>query len=180
MAINYNVGNLIGKDAVIRRKMWKEAASMFGTPGCKYYSFKENTRTFTNYGEVRGEYKDPIEIPIILLTQIEQETALQRGWITEVEDSSVSRRAQLPYDTPDLVVGCKLAIPYFGNEGDETPQGGTNYEMFRITAIYNIPRYPESRVVDLAVDQENSAKIFINKQLNPDNNYHFLNVNQND
>lgn len=180
MAINYNVGNLIGKDATIRRKMWREAASMFGTPGCKYYSFKENTRRFTDYGEVLGEYKDPIDLPIIFLSQAEQETALQRGWITEVEGSSIAERAQVPYDTPDLVVGCKISVPYFGKEGDETSQGGTDYNMFRIVAIHTIPRYPESKVVELAVDQENSAKIFIDKQLNPNNNYHFLNVNEND
>ncbi len=179
MAMNFGIGNLIGKDATLRRKMWREAATHYGTPGCKYYEFQEGGRQFTIHGEIHGVYKDPIDLPIILLSQPEQETALRMGWITETEGNSVAQRAQLPYDTPGLCPGCKLAIPYLGREGCQTPQGGTEYNMFKITAIHSIARYPESWVVDLAVDVTDDAKLDIRKQLKPKSNYKYLKVDEN-
>lgn len=171
---NYLMGqNLIGKDAILKRKEFVEAAKLLGQPNCKYMYLLDDAE-FTIHGEIRGTYSDPQDIPIIWMQVPDQETAHSLGWVSILPDDK-PYIAQIPWDTPNLRPGCRIQVMYAGDKlvDDESNPG----VMFRITRVYTMSRFPNCRMIQLAPEVDTKLSVAINSDENK--NYSFLNVDQN-
>lgn len=172
------VSNLIGKDAILKIKEWNEMAKLLGMPGCKYMYILPETKHFSIHGEIAGTYSDPIDIPLIWMEVPDQETANTLGWVSELPDDK-PYIAQIPYDTINLCVGCRLSVPYAGDSRVDGECGES--KVFRITRVYTISRYPNCRMVQLAPEFESKLITDIaDLPENKDKNYNYLKINQND
>lgn len=170
-------GNLVGKDAKLKRNEWKEMAKLYGMPGVTYQHFVPGTKSFSIHGEVQGEYANPISIPMIWIDVPDQETATTYGWISELPDDK-PYLVQLPYDTPNLEGGCRLWIPFVGDSMVDDETGDP--KPFRITRTYVSSRFPNCRMCQLA--PEFISKIITDKmdtEESQSKNYSYLKVDQN-
>lgn len=175
-SVGYNLGNnLVGLDATLKRNEWKEMAKLMGQPGCKYMYLLDDTVEFSIHGEIQGTYSEPQDIPLVWIAVPDQETAHSLGWVSILPDDK-PYLAQIPWDTPNLRPGCRLQIPYVGDKlvKDESNPG----EVFRITRVYTISRYPNCRMVQLAPEPETFLRV--DAKYDPDKNYTFLNIDENE
>lgn len=167
--------NLIGKDAILKRKEFEEVARLLGMPGCTYQYFMEGTKKYSIHGEVEGVYSKPEPIPLIFLEVPDQETATTYGWVS-VLDNDKPYLCQVPYDTKHLENGCRITIPFVGDSRVDDETGPA--KVFRVTRVYMMSRFPNCRMVQLAPEVESKLITDIADEY-PDSNYNYLKVDQN-
>lgn len=156
------MGQLIGNDSTLLRKMFKEVAKLLGVE-CLYCEIKDSTKKYDVHGGLEGYYKDPIPMDIIFEENPRQKTLKRLGWFSE-DSENKPIIAQLPYDAPGLQRGCLLLIPAAING---------EYKPFRITEISNGIVYPDSFYVKLAPEFEMRNPDMLDKDYD-ENSFNYL------
>lgn len=98
-------------------------------------------KEFTIHSEKNFEYSQPIRMNIILNENPTIDTLNTYGWLSELGDT-LPLIAHLPFDTPDLCVGCRIMLA--------TVEGTARPRVFDITKIGSNMEYSESYTVALA------------------------------
>ena len=175
--------NLVGKDARLFRKFFKEMAKLRGIPGCLYQKIsdkltenpngnyviinsklvectpsdyrnlphytKGSSKEFTIHGELRAIYADPEPIDLIFQEAPAMKTLRAIGWNSEDNsDGDKPYVIQIPYDTPDLQVGCRVHIPFSLHDNE------SSRKIFRITKIAVIAQIPDCYTCTIAPEFE--------------------------
>lgn len=117
-------------------------------PHLTHYS-KSSTKRFTIHGELRASYSDPEQIYLIFQEHPNMKTLRAVGWASESNtEGDKPYIVQLPFDTPQLQVGCRVLIPF--SLHDEQPVRKT----FRITKVAVIALYPDCYTCTIAPEFE--------------------------
>lgn len=150
MDIESKYGFLLSPDIKLHRRYFKEMCKMLGI-NVLYKSLKKGKK-WTNYGEVNANYNDSILIGCIFNEHPDQQTLKKIGWVTELEENASI--IHIPYDTPDIQVGCLFYIPSGIDEGKA--------RLFRCTKIANIMVYPASIACEIIPEYENTYSTGLN------------------
>lgn len=125
-------GLLLNKDIKLHRKYFQEMVKLIGI-NCIYRGLKPNKK-WTQYTEIDANYFPPIVVGCIFDQHPDQKTMKKLGWVSELqEDASL---IHVPYDLPDIQVGCLFIVP----SGIDQAQG----RLFRVTQLSNSIVYPAS------------------------------------
>ena len=152
------MGLLRRDDALYFRRYFKEAAKLVGT-SCAYQWVTD--KKYTIHSEKNFKYSQPIRLDIILNENPTVETLNNYGWLSELGESPII--AYLPFDTPDLMVGCRITLA--------TIKGTNRPRVFDITQLSSSFEYPESFAVALApvsdqFPQRNQYTLVNNEKVN--------------
>lgn len=116
-----------------------------------YKSLKKGKK-WTNYGEIDANYNKPILLSCIFNEHPDQATLKKIGWVSELQENASI--IHIPYDTPQLEVGCLFVIP----SGLDDSKG----RLFRCTKITNIMVYPASIACEIVPEYENTYSPSLN------------------
>lgn len=116
-----------------------------------YKSLKEGKK-WTNYGEIDANYNKPILLGCIFNEHPDQATLKKIGWVSELQENASI--IHIPYDTPQLEVGCLFVIP----SGLDDGKG----RLFRCTKITNIMVYPASIACEIVPEYVNTYSPSLN------------------
>ena len=144
MEIENKYGLLLTPDIKLHRKYFKEMVKLHGI-NVIYRSLKSG-RKWTTYGELEGNYNSPILLGCIFTEHPDQQTLKKIGWVSELQTSS--SLIHIPYDTPDIQVGCLFIIP----SGLDDGKG----RLFRCVSMSNIMVYPASITCEIVPEYENT------------------------
>ena len=144
MKIENKYGLLLTPDIKLHRQYFKEMVKLHGInvlyrslkPGCKW----------TTYGELEGNYNKPELLGCIFTEHPDQQTLKKIGWVSELQTSS--SLIHVPYDTPELQVGCLFIVP----SGLDDGKG----RLFRCVSMSNIMVYPASITCEIVPEYENT------------------------
>lgn len=144
MEIQNKYGLLLTPDIKLHRQYFKEMVKLHGInvlyrslkPGCKW----------TTYGELEGNYNKPKLLGCIFTEHPDQQTLKKIGWVSELQTSS--SLIHVPYDTPELQVGCLFIVP----SGLDDGKG----RLFRCVTMSNIMVYPASITCEIVPEYENT------------------------
>lgn len=142
MNIESKYGLLLTSDIKIQRTYFKEMTRLLGV-NVIYRSLKEGKK-WTTYGEVDANYNEPTLISCIFDEHPTQQTLKKMGWVSELQQSS--SLIHIPYDTPDIQVGCLFLIP----SGIDNAQA----RLFRCVSLSNIMVYPASITCEILPEYE--------------------------
>lgn len=132
------MGLLIRDDALMFRNYFKEAVKLKGISVAYQWIIDKQ---YTIHSERNFKYSQPIRIDIILNENPSIETLNTNGWLSELE-GNLPIIANLPYNTPNLEVGCRITLA--------TVKGTPRPRVFDITKINSRLEYPDSFTVALA------------------------------
>ena len=132
------MGMLIRDSALLQRKYFKEMVKLVGCSAAYQWVTDKN---FTIHSEKNFKFSDPVRINLILDENPTIETLNTYGWLSELGDT-LPIIAHLPYDTPNLIVGCRITLA--------TTKGTNRPRTFDITKIGSNLEYPDSYTVALA------------------------------
>ena len=139
------MGLLTKNDSTIFRNFFKEMAKLRGITVLYQYPIDMN---FTIYAEeVPTGFSEEIQLDIIFDENPKVTTLRKYGWVSEIPDDK-PYMATLPFDTPNLVKGCRISII--------PPQPLVDKRVFVITDIQTGLEFPDSWVCKL-------APVFFNK-----------------
>lgn len=125
-------GLLLNKDIKLHRKYFQEMVKLIGI-NCIYRGLKPSKK-WTQYTEIDANYFPPIVVGCIFDQHPDQKTMKKLGWVSELqEDASL---IHVPYDLPDIQVGCLFIVP----SGIDQAEG----RLFRVTQLSNSIVYPAS------------------------------------
>lgn len=132
------MGMLIRGSALLQRKYFKEMVKLVG---CSVAYQWVTDKNFTIHSEKNFKFSDPVRINLILDENPTIETLNTYGWLSELGDT-LPIIAHLPYDIPNLIVGCRITLA--------TTKGTNRPRIFDITKIGSNLEYPDSYTVALA------------------------------
>lgn len=132
------MGMLIRDSALLQRKYFKEMVKLVGCSAAYQWVTDKN---FTIHSEKNFKFSDPVRINLILDENPTIETLNTYGWLSELGDT-LPIIAHLPYDIPNLIVGCRITLA--------TTKGTNRPRIFDITKIGSNLEYPDSYTVALA------------------------------
>lgn len=132
------MGMLIRNEALLQRRYFKEMCKLVGI-SCAYQWVTD--QSYTIHSERNFKYSQPIRMNIILNENPTIETLNTYGWLSELGDS-LPLVAHIPFDTPNLKVGCRIILA--------TIRGTDRPRVFDITKIGSNMEYPDSYTVALA------------------------------
>lgn len=144
MDIQNKYGLLLNKDIKLHRIYFKEMVKLHGI-NVLYRSLKSGKK-WTNYGEVDANYNNPQLLSCIFTEHPDQQTLKKIGWVSELQESS--SLIHIPYDTPDIQVGCLFLVP----SGLDDGKG----RLFRCVSLSNIMVYPASITCEIVPEYENT------------------------
>ena len=137
-------GLLINKDIKLHRRYFQEMTKLIGI-NCIYRGLKPG-RKWTQYTEIDANYNPPVVVGCIFDQHPEQKTMKKLGWVSELQgDASL---IHVPYDLPDIQVGCLFLIP----SGIDTAKG----RLFRVSELSNIMIYPASITCQIVPEYEDT------------------------
>ena len=151
------MGLLTQNDATIWRGFFKEMAFLRGIPAMYRYVI---TQEVTIYSEFFYELSEPIPMHIIFDTNPSVSTLRKIGWVSENSDDK-PYIAQIPFDAPNLKVGCTISIKDFDLNSERD---------FKITSMKMLLEFPDCWTVTL-------APIFLTKEAKlgyKESNYNYL------
>ena len=154
MEIENKYGLLLNGDIKIHRQYFKEMCKLLGI-NVIYKSLKPGKK-WTNYGEIDANYNKPILLGCIFNEHPDQATLKKIGWVSELQENASI--IHIPYDTPQLEVGCLFVIP----SGLDDGKG----RLFRCTKITNIMVYPASIACEIVPEYENTYSPSLNNFTN--------------
>lgn len=132
MGVTANYGVLLNEQAIkYQRRQFNEMVRLLGI-NVTYFSIKN--KHFSNYSELISDPKNGITVGCIFTDHIDQKTQRKLGWNAELVENALV--LNMPYDTPDIEVGCLVMIP---SGLDNAPP-----RLFRISRMSNIMIYPAS------------------------------------
>lgn len=139
------MGLLTKNDSTIFRNFFKEMAKLRGITVLYQYPIDMN---FTIYAEeVPTGFSEELQLDIIFDENPKITTLRKYGWVSEIPDDK-PYMATLPFNTPNLVKGCRISII--------PPQPLADKRVFVITDIQTGLEFPDSWVCKL-------APVFFNK-----------------
>lgn len=174
------MGLLTKKDATNFRGFFKEMARLHGID-VEYRNIV--SQEVTNHSEFIYQMSDPIPMSIIFQENPLVSTLRKFGWVSENSDDK-PYIAQLPFDAPDLKIGCSITIRSDDLESQRD---------FKITSMKSLLEYPDCWTCLLApIFFSNEAKTsYIGTNYNyvetpdadisndaPNNNFGYLNVKE--
>ena len=127
-----------------QRQQFQQMVRLLGV-NVTYYSIKD--RQFTSYAELIGDPNNGIKIGCIFSEHLDQKTQRKLGWNAELTENELI--ANLPYDTPDIQVGCLLLIP--------SGLDGAPPRLFRISKMANSMIYPSSILCECVPEMYDST-----------------------
>ena len=153
-----NYGLLLRPDVKIHRQYFNEMVRLIGIQVI-YRSVKPD-KHWTTYAEIDSSYNPPILVGCIFESHPTQKTMKKLGWVSELgDDASI---ISVPYDTPNLQVGCLFIVP----SGIDGAVG----RLFRVVEMSTIMAYPASvtcRIVPEYVDtMQPSDGVFVHSSFN--------------
>lgn len=154
-------GMLLNGDIKLHRQYFKEMCKLLGI-NVIYKSLKPGMK-WTNYGEVDANYNPPQLVGCIFNEHPDQKTLKKMGWVSELQDNASI--IHLPYDLPDIEVGCLFIVP----SGLDDGKG----RLFRCTKLSNIMVYPASIACEIVPEYENTYRQSLNTFKN--SSYNLLN-----
>ena len=154
-------GILLTPDIKLQRIYFIEMCKLLGI-NVIYRALKSGHK-WTNYGEIKANYKQPILLSCIFNEHPDQSTLKKIGWVSELQENASI--IHIPYDTPDIEIGCLFTIP----SGLDDGKG----RLFRCTKITNIMVYPASIACEIIPEYENTYQESLNDFT--DNSFNLLN-----
>lgn len=139
-----NYGLLINQDAKLHRGWFQEMTNLLGIT--VLYRAPKPGKKWTFYAEIDANYEKYIPVGCIFQEHPDQRTMKKIGWVSELQDGASI--IHVPYDLPDLQVGCLFIIP----SGIDNSKG----RLFRVTEISNIMIYPASMSCVIVPEYENT------------------------
>lgn len=131
------MGLLTKDDAKIWRNFFVEMAKLRGIP-CQYRFIKEqNVSIHSEFSYILSE---PIDMDIIFDENPKVSTLRKIGWISENSDDK-PYIAQLPFETPNLKVGCTISIKSLDLD---------SIRDFKITSMRMLLEFPDCYTCTLA------------------------------
>ena len=144
MNIDNKYGLLLSPDIKIQRRYFDEMCRLLGIKVI-YRSLKPGKK-WTNYGEIDANYNSPELLGCIMNEHPDQQTMKKIGWVSELQQGASI--IHVPYDTPELQVGCLFVVP----SGLDNAKG----RLFRCTTISNIMVYPASIACEIVPEYEDT------------------------
>lgn len=139
-----NYGILLTPDIKLHRQYFKQMTRLIGI-NVIYRSVKPN-KHWTTYAEIDSSYNEPMLVGCIFEEHPNQRTMKKLGWDAELNtDASV---IHVPYDLPNLQVGCLFIVP----SGLDNALG----RLFRVTKLSNIMAYPASISCEIVPEYEDT------------------------
>ena len=126
-----------------QRRQFNEMVRLYGIY-VKYYDI--SNKQFTNYSEIIGDTEHWMKIGVIFTDHIDQRTQKKLGWNSELVENALV--VNFPYDTPNIQVGCLIAVP---SGIDNTPA-----RLFRISRMSTIMIYPSSITCECVPEMANT------------------------
>ena len=153
------MGLLTRDDAMRFRQYFKEMCKLHGISVAYQWI---TDKKYTIHSEKNFKYSQPVRMDIILNENPSIETLNTYGWLSELEDT-LPLIAYIPYDTPNLMVGCRITLA--------TIKGTDRPRIFDITKISSSLEYPENYAVALApvldqFPQRNQYTLVNNEKVN--------------
>lgn len=153
------MGLLNRKDALNMRGYFNEMVKFIGQSVGYQYIVKQD---WTIHSESNAEYSAPIRIDIIFDENPSIDTLNRLGWVSELNDEKPVI-ANLPYNTPNLQVNCRIII--------QSVSGTPRPRVFRISKIAEDLEYPDSVVCALVpvfdqFPQKNQYTLVNNEKIN--------------
>lgn len=137
-------GILLTPQIKLHRQYFKQMVKLLGIQ-CGYRACKPN-KHYTTYTEIKSNYKPKQTIGCIFDEHPTQQTLKKMGWVSELQENASI--IHVPYDTPDLQVGCLFYIPSGLDTGKD--------RLFRVTKLSNIMIYPASISCELVPEYEDT------------------------
>lgn len=155
------MGMLIRNEALLQRRYFKEMCKLVGISVAYQWV---TDKKYTIHSEKNFKYSQPIRMNVILNENPTIETLNTYGWLSEIGDS-LPLVAHIPFDTPNLMVGCRITLA--------TIRGTNRPRIFDITKIGSNLEYPDSYTVALApvldqFPQRNQYTLVNNEKVNQD------------
>lgn len=155
------MGMLIRNEALLQRRYFKEMCKLVGISVAYQWV---TDKKYTIHSEKNFKYSQPIRMDVILNENPTIETLNTYGWLSEIGDS-LPLIAHIPFDTPNLMVGCRITLA--------TIRGTNRPRIFDITKIGSNLEYPDSYTVALApvldqFPQRNQYTLVNNEKVNQD------------
>lgn len=147
MAFQEDYGILLNPNNLkLQRIQFNQMVKLLGI-NLKYYPIKN--KHYTTYAELISNPSNALTIGCIFTDHIDQKTMKKLGWVSELVEGALV--ANLPYDTPDLEVGCLIEIPS-GLDNAES-------RLFRISRISNIMITPASLTCECVPEYINTIPV---------------------
>ncbi len=141
-------GLLLNKDIKLQRHYFKQMCKLLGI-NCQYYRPNSSYKYFDKHGDLDARYLPPEEVSVIFEQHPDQKTLKKMGWVAELQESS--SLIHVPYDLPDLQVGCLFSIPSGLDDGKA--------RLFRVISMQNIMIYPASIICEIAPEYEDTTEL---------------------
>lgn len=140
-----NYGILLSeKDIKLQRKYFIEMTKLIGVN--VLYRYTLPNKHWTTYTEIDSNYSQPELVRCIFNEYPDQRTMKKLGWIAEL-DSDISI-ISVPYDLPNIQVGCLFIIP----SAIDSAKG----RLFRVVRMSTIMIYPASISCAIIPEYENN------------------------
>ncbi len=136
-------GMLLNKDIKLHRSWFRQMTKLIGI-NCVYKAPTKN-KQFDTSGDLQAQYQQGQLVGCIFQEHPDQKSLKKMGWVAELQEGSSV--IHVPYDLPDLQVGCLFEIP---SGLDNTPP-----RIFRVISLQNIMVYPASIACEIALEYEN-------------------------
>ncbi len=130
--MNNDYGILLNEHNIkLQRSYFSQMVNLLGV-NVKYFPLVN--KTWSEYSEIIASPEKGLTIGCIFTDHVDQRTQKKLGWNSELLEGALL--ANLPYNTPNIEVGCLILIP---SGIDNTPP-----RLFRISRLSNIMIYPAS------------------------------------
>ena len=126
------MGLLNRSDSLIYRGYFREMCKLIGISVAYQYIVKKE---LTIHSEDNSELSMPIRLNILFDENPSVNTLNRLGWVSETEEQKPVV-ANLPYNTPNLTVNCRITI--------ETSDGIARPRVYKITKIQSDLEFPDA------------------------------------
>ena len=134
-------------------------------PNLPHY-FLSTSKSFTIHGEIRAIYSEPKLIYLIFQESPSMKTLRAIGWSSEDNsDGDKPYVIQIPFDTENLQVGCRVIIPFSAYDNYESKK------VFRITKISIIAQFPDCYTCTIAPEFESDPLMTNSDYSNTNSNF---------
>jgi len=131
--MNGDYGILINQDTKLLRSRFNEMVRLLGVQAI--YKYPDKSKHYTLHGEVKASlYSEGQKVGCIFEAHEDQKTAKKLGWNAELSENAAI--IHVPYDLPNLQIGCLFEIP--------SAFDGAPSRLFRVTRMSAKMIYPAS------------------------------------
>lgn len=141
-------GLLLNKDIKLQRTYFKQMTKLIGI-NCKYRAPIDSYKNFNRHGDLDSRYLPEVDVSLIFEQHPDQKTLKKMGWVAELQEGSSI--VHVPYDLPNLQVGCLFSVPSGLDDGKP--------RWFRVISMQNIMIYPASISCEIAPEYEDTDEI---------------------